>query len=67
MASFKNTYIITYTGKTAAFHYEDLELQVETPYDWSKLHDITPLFELIRYRIQEDFDKYYIKNIEKVG
>lgn len=63
---FKSTYIVTYTGKTEAFHYEDLELEIDTPYDWTKPQDIVPLFELINFRIRNDFEKYYIKNIEKI-
>ena len=63
---FKSTYIITYTGKTEAFHYEDLELQIDTPYDWKKPHDLAPLFELIRLTIQKDFDKYELLRVEKV-
>ncbi len=66
MASFKNTYIITYTGKTEAFHYEDLELQLDTPYDWKRLSDTLPFFELIKMSIQKDFEKYELLKIEKI-
>lgn len=64
---FKSTYIVTYTGKTDAFHYEDLEVQIETPYDWKRPQDVTPLFELIKLTIQKDFEKYNLKNIEKIS
>ncbi len=66
MANFKNTYIITYTGKTDAFHYEDLELQIDTPYNWKRLSDIVPFFELIKLSIQKDFEKYDLLKIEKI-
>lgn len=63
---FKNTYIVTYTGKTDVFHYEDLELQIDTPYDWKKPDEAAPLFELIKLTIQKDFDKYDLFSVVKV-
>lgn len=66
MAGFKNTYLITFTGKTDRTHYHDLEIEISTPYDWQKMQDIPLLFELIKMNIQKDFEKYDLLRIEKI-
>lgn len=66
MAGFKQNYIITYDGITERTIYENLEVEVKTPYDWHRPRDIEALFQLIRITIQKDFDKFKIKEIVKV-
>lgn len=65
MGGFKQNYLITYNGKTDNFIYQDLQLELTTPYDWDKTHDVKDLFDLIRYNIQKDFDSYNILSVEK--
>lgn len=65
MAGFKNIYTITFDGITDNFVYQDLEIEITTPYDWNKPQDAALLFLLIKNEIQKKFDKYHIYNILK--
>ena len=65
MAGFKNNYTITYDGITDNFKYQDLDIEITTPYDWNKTQDVPLLFVLIKNEIQKQFEKYHIINIIK--
>lgn len=66
MAGFKQTYLITYRGITDNFVYEDLEVEITTPYDWDKQQDVALLFTLIKRTLEKDFDKFHIERIDKL-